>query len=97
MQPKLDIIGAKLGDFLTSDDLAETTYMHLPTTSTPIMLDSNTMIASSQSQSSVQKVGFVYLNEGQNLLIVFTNENSQGTNEAIADIHLTIKYSETKF
>lgn len=92
-----NIFEMKMGNFLLSDAAALTDFINLPTTEKPLLLVSNTLIAPSQTQGTESTLGAIYFNVGQELLLVLSNPDTGGTNEATADVHITLKYSEVKF
>lgn len=88
----IDIIEASLGDFLSSDLPSTAGYIHLPTSIIPVLGREDTFIAPSQSPGT--NLAFLRgdLNPGDEILIVFKNEDSQTANESAADIHLVLDY-----
>ena len=88
----IDIIEASLGDFLSSDLPSTAGYIHLPTSVIPILGREDTFIAPSQSPGTNLVFLRGELNPGDEILIIFKNEDSQTANESTADVHLVIDY-----
>lgn len=95
-QPVDGVIEAYRGVFLTTDDPATGEVIYLPTASEPILLEDGTVIAQSESSSSSRQFSKLFLNQFQEVLLIFNNVDTPGTNEATADVHLSVKYREVK-